>query len=141
MANAANNPPVDIAARLAEKAQKRGEARRKETVELFGETLEIRSLMVGEKHRLIDEAFTRKGKTLEPVLAKLVPSLLHKTLHDPTTGGRVFPTLGAVESFLDSVPEDAADEVQAVVDQAMRVSGLNKGAEREAAGNSEASEG
>lgn len=137
------NETQSLLARLNAKAEKAATSRRRETAELMGEEVEIRSLMVGEKHRLIDEAFVRKGKDLEPVLSKLIPSLLHKTVYDPASGTAVFASPAAVSAFVEQLPEDsaAADELQALMDRAMDVSGLNKEAKRVAAKNSEASAG
>lgn len=131
-----------LGARLSEKAQGRTDARKKESASLMGESIEIRSIMVAEKHRLIDEAFIRKGSKVEPVLAKLVPSLLHKSIYDPETGTPAFATVAEASAFVEAIPDgDAeAEELQKVIDTAMRVSGLNDAARREAVKNSEASE-
>lgn len=137
------NEKKALGARLREKAAERGGARKKEMGTLLGEEVEIRSIMVSEKHRLIDEAFVRKGKALEPMLAKLVPSLLHKSIYDPETGQPAFASVAEASAFLDAIPDgdDEAGEVQKVIDTAMKVSGLNeKAATAEAAKNSEASD-
>lgn len=133
---------MGLGARLQQAAEAKGAARKKEAATLLGETIEVRSLMVGEKHRLIDEAFNQKGGKLEPVLAKLVPALLHKCVYDPRTGLPAFGSVTVAAAFVDSIPdgEAEADEVQKVVDVAMRLSGLNKAAGREAAKNSKASD-
>lgn len=135
---------TNLRARLQQKAVERKAARKKEAATLLGEDVEVRSLMVGERNRLLDEAFIRKGKgkkiELEPIMEKLAPALLHHCVYEPGTDQQAFASLAAAGAFLDSLPNEDSENIQAVIDTAMEVSGLSKEATREAAKNSEASD-
>lgn len=89
-----------------------------ETVEAWGQTVEVRSMTVAEQARLVDK-FTRVDGTRD--VGGWVPAVIVATCFDPQTGEPVF-----TDDDVDWLRAQPASAVDGVATAGLRVSGLTE---------------
>lgn len=118
--------------RIAERAKANGA---RESATLGGEAVEVRKMTVGQRSHVMDVGYS-KGKMPAVKYEAFYPALLTATVVEPGTDTPVFsPEDRDLINSLDPA------EVDAVAEIALRLSGLDKEAPKEAVKNSEASGG
>lgn len=96
-------------------------------------TIEVRSIPLGERNDMLMRVMD--PETNKPDVKKLYPELLIETCFDPETGEKVFSDDDA--AFINGRDSAAVDPVAKL---ALRISGMDDGAEEEAAGKSSKTE-
>ena len=105
----------------------------REQTTLCGEAVEVRRMSVGQRSRVMEVGYVRKGKDVTVRYDRFYPALLAATVVEPGSDSPVFeyPKDADVVNGLD--PE----EVDRVAEIALRLSGLDKEAPKRAEGHSE----
>ena len=116
---------------LKDRIAQKGKDRAFELTTLCGEAVEVRAMNVGQRSRVMDVGYT-KGKNPGVVAEKFYPALIAATLYEPGTDTPVF-TYPADADVINSLPPE---DVDAVAEIALRLSGLDKEAPKRAAKNS-----
>lgn len=104
----------------------------RERVTFLGEEVEVRGMTVGQRSHVMDVGYT-KGRVQTPEYTRFYPALLIATLYEPGKDKPIF-----TDADVSAINELDPSEVDAVVSVALRLSGLDKGAETTAEGNSTA---
>lgn len=121
---------MSIKDRIAERAKDR----KFELVTFGGEQVEVRAMTVGQRSHVMDVGYT-KGKTPTVKYEAFYPALLTATVFEPGTDTPVFSP--ADRDLINGLDPKEVDEIAEI---ALRLSGLDKEAPKEAVKNSEASD-
>lgn len=131
MSDTSGTPVPSDAKSLRDRIAASAPPRRRESTTLGGVPVDVIGMTTGEKNGMMDESTTTTGSKVVVKFAKYYPQLLIRTVVVPGTEERIFgPDDVAAINALDS------EEVERVAGIASRLSGLDKDAEKRAAGNS-----